>query len=388
MSMPLPQPPAHAAEVPLPERVPHPGAERTISPALWGALGRFGIPVLALAIILGFVTIAITRWDLWTAQAAVQETDNAYVRTEMTRLASRVAGTVRAIGVKDYQRVKAGDLLAEIDPSDYTVQVAQAVATAASARTAYSNLDNQIALQRATISQAEAQQASAVAQEIQARQERERQEKLAQSGFATEQKVEQVVAAHVKAQSDLRASEAAVEAQRRQLDVLSGTKAQRAADLQTSEATLAAAQLHLDYTRITAPFDGVVGERGVQQGDYVNVGSSLITITALPKVYVIANYKETQLTRVTEGQPVDITVDTFPGEVLHGYVERLSPASGSQLALLPADNATGNFTKVVQRISVRIGFAPDQKLLDRLRSGMSVTTRIHTEASRNQIAQP
>lgn len=386
MSMSLPQLPAHAAEVP--ERVPHPVAERTISPALRDALGRFGIPVLALAIILGFVAIAITRWDRWTAMAAVQETDNAYIRTEMTRLASRVAGTVRAIEVKDYQRVKAGDLLAEIDPADYAVQVAQAVATAASARTAHSNLDNQIALQRATISQAEAQQASAVAQEIQARQERERQEKLAQSGFSTQQKVEQVVAAHVKAQSDLRASEAAVEAQRRQLDVLIGTKAQRAADLQTSEAALAAAELHLGYTRITAPFDGVVGERGVQQGDYVNVGTSLIPITALPKIYVIANYKETQLTRVAEGQPVDIMVDTFPGEVLHGYVERLSPASGSQLALLPADNATGNFTKVVQRIAVRIGFAPDQKLLERLRSGMSVTTRIHTEASRNQSAQP
>jgi membrane fusion protein (multidrug efflux system) len=370
------------------ERVPHPGAERAMSPAPWGALGRFGIPVLALAIILGFVAIAITRWDRWTGQAAVQETDDAYVRTEMTRLASRVAGTVRTVGVRDFQRVKAGDLLAEIDPADYAVQVAQAEAAVAAARTAHDNLNNQIALQRATISQAEAQQVSAVAREIQARQERERQEKLAQSGFGTQQKVEQAVADHVKAQSDLRVSEAAVEAQRRQLDVQTGTKAQRAADLQAAEAALTAAQLRLGYTRITAPFDGIVGERGVQQGDYVNVGSSLIAITALPKLHVIANYKETQLTRVTEGQAVDIAVDTFPGELLHGYVERLSPASGSQFALLPPDNATGNFTKVVQRIPVRIGFVPGQRLLERLRSGMSVTTRIHTEFAANQGVQP
>ncbi|TSD86081.1 HlyD family secretion protein [Mycobacterium sp. KBS0706] len=388
--MSTPQLAAHAAEVQTPasERAPHPGPERSTSPALWGALARFGIPLLALAIILGFVTIAITRWDRWTGQAAVQETDDAYVRTEMTSLASRVAGTVRSIGVTDFQRVKAGDLLAEIDPADYAVQVAQAEAAVAAARTAHDNLDNQIALQRATISQAEAQQASAVALEIQARQERERQEKLAQSGFSTQQKVEQVVADHIKAQSDLRASEAAVDAQRRQLDVQIGTKAQRAADLQSAEATLAAAQLRLGYTRITAPFDGIVGERGVQQGDYVNVGSSLIAITALPKLHVIANYKETQLTRVAEGQAVDIAVDTFPGELLHGYVERLSPASGSQFALLPPDNATGNFTKVVQRIPVRIGFVPGQALLERLRSGMSVTTRIHTEAPGHQGAQP
>ncbi|WP_249148002.1 HlyD family secretion protein [Bradyrhizobium sp. AUGA SZCCT0177] len=338
--------------------------------------------------VLGFVTIAITRWDRWTGQAAVQETDNAYVRTEMTRLASRVAGMVRTVAVRDFQRVKAGDLLAEIDPADYAVQVAQAEAAVAAARTAHDNLNNQIALQRATISQAESQQASAVAYEIQARQERERQEKLAQSGFSTQQKIETVIAEHVKAQNDLRASEAAVDAQRRQLDVLTGTKAQRASDLQAAEAALAAAQLRLGYTRITAPFDGVVGERQVQQGDYVNVGSLLIAVTALPKLHVIANYKETQLTRVTEGQAVDIAVDTFPGELLRGYVERLSPASGSQFALLPPDNATGNFTKVVQRIPVRIGFAPDQKLLERLRSGMSVTTRIHTEAPRNQRAQP
>src|SRR6185437_7490166 len=150
-------------------------------------------------------------------------------------------------------------------------------------------------------------------------------------------------------------------------------------DVAAAKATLASAKLKLGYTRITAPFDGVVGERQVQPGDYVNIGSNLINVVPLPNVYVIANYKETQLTRVKPGQSVDITVDSFPDEKLKGHVERISPASGSQFALLPPDNATGNFTKVVQRIRVRIKFDANQPLLERLLPGMSVETRIHTD---------
>ena len=161
--------------------------------------------------------------------------------------------------------------------------------------------------------------------------------------------------------------------------MLSGTKKQRAADLEGAKATLAAAKLKLGYTRIAAPFNGVTGERQVQAGDYVNIGTNLINVVPLPNVYVIANYKETQLTRVKPGQPVDLTVDSFAHEKLRGRVERISPASGSQFALLPPDNATGNFTKVVQRIPVRIALDPDQPLLQRLLPGMSVVANIHTE---------
>ena len=170
-----------------------------------------------------------------------------------------------------------------------------------------------------------------------------------------------------------------IAAERHQLEVLNGTKKQRAADIEAAKATLAAAKLRLGYTRIVAPFDGVVGAREVQEGDYVNIGSNLIDIVPLPNVYVIANYKETQLTRVKPGQPVDVTVDTFSREKLRGRVERIAPASGSQFALLPPDNATGNFTKVVQRIPVRIALDKGQKLLERLLPGMSVETRIHTD---------
>ena len=337
------------------------------------------IPLLAVVAALGFALIATTRWDIWTGRAAIQATDDAYVRSEMTRLSSRVAGAVRAVGVQAFQAVHAGDLRLEIDPADYAVQVSQAEAGLAAARAVFETLAGQAALQAATIAQAEAQHGSSEAREVQARQERGRQEALVQSTFGTRQKLESATADYAKALGDERASAASVEAQRRQLDVLAATRKQRAADIQTAEATLAGARLRLGYTRVVAPFDGVVGERQVQAGDYVTIGSSLITVVPLPAVYVIANYKETQLTRVVPGQAADITVDTFPGETLHGRVERLSPASGSQFALLPPDNASGNFTKVVQRIPVRITLDAGQPLLARLRPGMSVTARIRTD---------
>ncbi len=246
------------------------------------------------------------------------------------------------------------------------------------AKAALDNLTNQIELQYATIAQAEAQQASAVAQDVEARQEKERQQSLTQTQAGTRQKLEQATAAYASSQANVQASRALIAAQRHQLEVLSGTKQQRAADLQGAKAVLTAARLKLGYTKITAPFDGVVGQRQVQPSDYVNIGSNLIAVVPLPNVYVIANYKETQLTHVRPGQPVDVTVDTFSTERLRGRVARIAPASGSQFALLPPDNATGNFTKVVQRVPVRIEFEKDQPLLDRLLPGMSVVTRIHT----------
>ena len=327
---------------------------------------------------LGFVVLATVRWNAWVGGATAQTTNDAYVRAELTRLSSRVSGEVLTVAVTDFQHVKAGDLLIQIDPADYQVQVTQAEAGVAAAQAALDNLSNQVELQYATIAQVEASQVAAAAQEVEARQEEERQQSLSQTEAGTRQRLEQATAAYAKAKADVRASRAVIAAQRHQLEVLSGTKKQRAADLEAAKATLAAAKLRLGYTRIAAPFDGVVGERQVQPGDYVNIGTNLINVVPLPRVYVIANYKETQLTRVRPGQPVDIVVDTFPNEKLHGRVERIAPASGSQFALLPPDNATGNFTKVVQRIPVRIQLDDGQPLLSRLLPGMSVVTTINT----------
>jgi membrane fusion protein (multidrug efflux system) len=308
------------------------------------------IPLFAVLVAFVFIALATLRWDAWVGNATTQTTNDAYVRAELTRLSSRVAGEVLTVAANDFQRVKAG----------------------------LDNLANQVELQYATIAQAEAAQVSAAAEEVQARQEQERQQSLSQTEAGTRQKFEQATAAYAKAQADVRASRAVIAAQQHQLEVLAGTKKQRAADVLGAQAALAAAKLRLGYTRIVAPFDGVVGERQVQPGDYVNIGSNLINVVPLPNVYVIANYKETQLTRVRPGQGVDITVDSFPDEKLHGRVERISPASGSQFALLPPDNATGNFTKVVQRVPVRIILDKNQPLLERLLPGMSVVTNIRT----------
>jgi membrane fusion protein, multidrug efflux system len=344
-----------------------------------GTLGRLAIPLFAVLAAFGFIALATLRWDQWVGSAVIQTTNDAYVRADLTRLSSRVAGEVLSVAARDFQRVKAGDLLVQIDPADYEAQVAQAEAGVAAAQAAFDNLANQVELQYATIAQAEAQQVSAQAQEVEARQEQERQQSLTQTEAGTRQKLEQATAGYARAQADVRASRAVIAAQRHQLEVLSGTKKQRAADIEAAKASLAAARLRLGYTKIVAPFDGVVGERQVQPNDYVNIGSNLINVVPLPDVYVIANYKETQLTRVRPGQPVEVTVDSFPGEQLHGRVERIAPASGSQVALLPPDNATGNFTKVVQRIPVRIALDKGQPLLERLLPGMSVVTQIHTD---------
>jgi membrane fusion protein, multidrug efflux system len=369
-------PPPAAETVSRPTAAPANAAPVKSTPGLWG---RLVIPLFAVLTAIGFVTLASVRWDEWTGDAAIQTTNDAYVRADLTRLSSRVAGEVLTVAVDDFQRVKAGDLLIQIDPADYEAQVAQAEAGVAGAQAALDNLANQVELQYATIAQAEAQQVSAAAQEVEARQEQDRQQSLTQTEAGTRQKLEQATAAYAKAGADVRASRAVIAAQKHQLEVLSGTKKQRAADLEGAKATLAAAKLKLGYTKIVAPFNGVTGERQVQAGDYVNIGTNLINVVPLPNVYVIANYKETQLTRVKPGQPVDLTVDSFAHERLRGRVERISPASGSQFALLPPDNATGNFTKVVQRIPVRIALDPDQPLLQRLLPGMSVVTNIHTD---------
>ncbi|WP_423863247.1 HlyD family secretion protein [Bradyrhizobium sp.] len=347
-------------------------------PAEPGSARRLAIPLLAVVIAFVLIALATLRWDAWVGSAVIQSTDDAYVKADTTRLSSRVAGEILTVAVNDFQRVKAGDLLVQIDPADYAAQVAQAEAGVAGAQAALDNLGNQVELQYATIAQGEAQLVAAQAQEVETRQEQDRQQSLEHTDAGTRQKLEQAVAAYARAQADVRASRAVIAEQRHQLEVLAGNKKQRAADVLGAKAALSAARLKLGYTRIVAPFDGVVGEREVQPNDYVDVGSNLINVVPLPDVYVIANYKETQLTRVRPGQPVEVTVDSFPGERLHGRVERIAPASGSQFALLPPDNATGNFTKVVQRIPVRIALDKGQPLLDRLLPGMSVVTRIDT----------
>ncbi|MBS7545314.1 HlyD family secretion protein [Ancylobacter oerskovii] len=358
-----------------------PGDEAPFS--LAASLRRLLIPLVAILALGGLLVYANGRWSQWASDRPVQYTDDAYVHADVSTLSARISGNVLKVLVDDYQAVKAGQPLVEIDPADYQAARDGAQAAVEGAQAALTNLRNQEELQRAVISQAEAQLVSAQAAEVEMSEEFTRQQTLVQGGIAgTEQKLQQATANLAKAQADVRSAQAAIEAQKRQLDVLTGQEGTLRANLDAANANLKTADLKLGYTQVSAPFDGIVGTRLVQVGDYVNIGTNLIAAVPIPNVYVIANFKETQLTHVAPGQKVDITVDTFPGQTLRGEVERVSPASGSVFALLPPDNATGNFTKVVQRIPVRIAIEPGQALTGRLRAGMSVEAAIHIDAAK------
>jgi len=359
------------------------------SPTFGATARRLALPVLGTALVLAGVAVASTHWTTWLGDGAVQTTDDASIQANISHLSARVAGNVLRLGVTDYQRVRAGDLLVEIDPADFEAAVAQAEAALAGATATLANLENQKALQEAAIATAVAQRDAALAQRVVTQKERDRQATLLAGGLAgTRQLVEQATAAYDKATADLQAAEAAIVAQRRQLDVLNGQGAQLLAAQRAAEAALRTARLQLGYTRIVAPYDGMVGARQVQLGDYVTPGTALIPLVPLPLVHVTANYRETQLTHIALGQRAEVTVDMFPGAVLRGRVDRLAPASGSTFSLLPPDNATGNFTKVVQRIPVRIALDPGQPLIDRLRPGSSVVVAIHVRETAAAAAPP
>nr|WP_313904375.1 HlyD family secretion protein [Rhizobium laguerreae] len=305
-----------------------------------------------------------------------QTTDDAAVGADFSTMSARVSGNIRTIAVDDYQPVKKGDLIVEIDPSEYDAALALATANLEAAKASRVNLGNQENLQRAVIKAAEAQNASALAVEEQTRLEFERQKNLGQA--STEQRLQQAQASFLQAQASVASTAAAIEQQRAQLQVLQGQEPLLNAQIDAQEANFTTAQLHQRYSRIYAPFDGVVGKKSVHLGDYVGIGGSIVAVVPIPNVYVTANFKETQLSRMSTGQLVDVRIDTFPGKILQGRVGKLSPASGSTFALLPPDNATGNYTKVVQRVPVRIEFISGQSLIRSLRPGMSAIVTVST----------
>jgi membrane fusion protein, multidrug efflux system len=375
--------------------VPRQGArwQNYVTPAL--------VALLAMAVL-----IAITRnWNAWEGGKVEQVTDDAYVRGDLTPLSTKVAAIVRAVDVADYQQVRKGELLVELQDDDYRAQVDQARAAVEAARAGIEeNLrqrqlqDTRIAKALAGIDQAKAQIAAAEAGKaavqaelIRARSERKRQEGLYQTHSTTEQNLEAAVAAEGnlsgqfasrdadlnQAQTMMRSSELAAEAERRSKVVLESQETQLQADLRAKQASLAAVEVNLGYTKIYAPDDGTVGERQVRPGQLVSPGTQVISFVALTK-WVQANYRETQLTNVKVGDSADLRIDEYPGEQIRGKVIEIAPASGSQFALLPPDNATGNYTKVVQRIPVKIGL-DDSTLATKLRPGLSVVATVRTK---------
>ena len=342
---------------------------------------RIGLPILILLLVGVLVIVVAREWNDWVSSAATQTTDDAYLEADTTPLAAKVPGYVRHVLVQDFETVKAGQTLVELVDDDYRAQLAQAEANVASAQAALDAIKQQKILQATLIDQAAATVKATEADLTRYHLEAVRQKALLQTKVAgTPQITEQAVDNEAHTAATLALNQAQFEQQRQQLNVLDSQEKQAEATLAAQSAARDLAQINLGYTRIAAPVDGMVGQRLVQAGQYLSVGTQVFSIVPLPNVWVIANYKETQLTRIRVGEPVRVTVDTFPGTVLHGHVDSWSPASGAQFSLLPPDNATGNFTKIVQRIPVKIVLDPDPVLQNLLRPGMSVVATIDTRA--------
>jgi membrane fusion protein (multidrug efflux system) len=341
-----------------------------------GIIARVAVVAFAIA----SVWLVANEWTAWTGDAREQVTEDAYLQTDITPISAKVPAYVRTMPVRDYQSVKAGDVLAELVDDDYRAQVAQAEADVASAAATVLALAAQRRLQEANIAAAEAVVAATKASLDRNVREARRQHTLEESGSGTAQTVDQTDTIAVQTSAQLAQNKAQLLAARHQNDVLDAQSQQAEAALKSRKAALDLARINLSYTRITAPADGMLGLRLVHPGQYLSVGQQLVQLVALPNVWVIANYKETQLQRLALGQQAEIRVDTFPGAVLHGHVDSYSPASGSQFALLPPDNATGNFTKVVQRIAVKIVIDDPAGYGARLRPGMSVVAAIDTHS--------
>jgi membrane fusion protein (multidrug efflux system) len=397
---PVPAQSTAPATRPLPPENDKPAA----APRGSGGWKKYVTPLFVVALALA-VVITITRnWNAWEGGKVEQVTDDAYVRGDLTPLSTKVAGIVRTVHVTDFQRVHKDDLIVELQDDDYRAQADQATAAVEAARAAIENNRRQRELQdaridkalagidqaKAQIAAAEAGREAVSADLVRAHSERKRQEGLYQTHAATQQKLEAAVAddEHLSAQlasrdadlkqaeTMLRSSELGAEAERRSKAVLESQSMQLQADLRAKQANVAAAMVNLGYTKIYAPGEGTVGERQVRPGQLVSPGTQVIAFIDVTK-WVQANYRETQLTNVKVGDSAEIRIDQYPGQVIHGKVLEIAPASGSQFSLLPPDNATGNFTKVVQRIPVKIAL-DDNAFATKLRPGLSVIATVRT----------
>ena len=397
------------ATSPAPATIQSPASTPTVvahAPSrLRAAWQRYGTSLIVILLAIAIIVTITGSWNGWEGGRVEQVTNDAYVRGDLTPLSTKVPGLVREVNVNDYQQVHKGDVLVQLDDDDYKAQVAQAVAGVEAAKAALENNRRQRELQDAKIDRALAgiDQASAQVTAAQAgkdavqadvkrtREERARQEALFKTSSTTQQVLEKAVADEerfaaqyassdadlTEAHTSLRSNESAAEAERRSKAVLESQGRQLVAELHAKEAALEVAQVNLGYTRIVAPADGTVGERQVRAGQLVSPGTQVIPFVENVR-WVAANFRETQLTNFKIGDPAEIRIDVYPGKVIKGQVLEIAPASGSQFALLPPDNATGNFTKVVQRVPVKIAL-DESPLTSQLRPGLSAVVTVRTK---------
>lgn len=317
----------------------------------------------------------------FTGERGQQSTNDAYISADYSNVAPKVAGFISQVLVEDNQQVKAGQLLAVIDDRDFQTALAASEADVLAAQAQYEQASAVVQRQASVIAQSQATVEVSKAEVTFAEQEQNRYAHLAGMGAGTVQNAQQARNRIDTARARQNSAVASLAADRKQVDFFTAQQHAAEAGLKRARAARDQARLQLSYTRIVAPVDGMVGERAVRIGNYVTPGARLLSVVPLDQVYVVANFQETQLTQVTPGQAVDVRVDTFSGEALKGHVESIAPATGVTFAAIKPDNATGNFTKVVQRLPVKIVLDPGQPLLARLRVGMSVEAAIDTRST-------
>jgi membrane fusion protein (multidrug efflux system) len=315
----------------------------------------------------------------WIPPLRSTATGNAYVRGDVTPISPKISGYIREVAIRDHQAVKAGDVLFRIDDSDYRARVSQAAASVATRRAMLGNLASRIEQQHAVIDQAIAALRGAEAEAHRAALDLARFRELTARKFVSEARFDQAESEHLRHRANVAQAQANVDAARRQLDVLQSQRPQILAEIDAALAALRLAEIELENTVVRSPSDGRAGEREARVGQYVRPGTLLVAIVP-QEFWIVANFKETQIAAMQIGDAVSISVDGIPRVAFRGRVESLSPASGAQFALLPPDNATGNFTRIVQRIPVKITFDPDQPGFDHLRPGMSATVALNSRS--------
>jgi membrane fusion protein (multidrug efflux system) len=326
-------------------------------------------------------------WDWWRVWRFQQSTDDAYIQSDISLISPKVEGYLREVRVHDNEQVTAGQVLFVIDDSDFAAKVAQTKAAVASEQAMVATFATRHDFQVAMINQAAAAVDAADAEVTRADLDQKRYVALVSSDVASRQRFETAQADARKATAALLKSKAALEAEKQQLAVIEAQKHEEEARLMQARATLQLAQNDLDNTVIRAPVAGIAGNRAGQTGQYVKAGTQLLSLVPLPLVYITANFKETQLTLMRPGQPAEVSVDAYPDQKIVGRIESFAPGSGAEFSLLPPDNATGNFTKIVQRVPVRIALPTDGPLALLLRPGLSVTVTVDTRAPGDAVAE-
>ncbi|MFC0397912.1 HlyD family secretion protein [Paraburkholderia rhizosphaerae] len=327
----------------------------------------------------------LARW--WTVGRFIESTDDAYLQADSVTVAPKIAGYVTSVYVTDNQEVKPGDPLVQLDARQYQVALDQARATVDARKADIERAQAEIKQQQSNIAQAQAQQRVSRVSAQHASDEVRRYAPLVASGAETSERLAELTSSRDQANATLAANGAAVEAARSQIASAVAQLAQARAQLEAAQASAQQSQLDLDHTVVRSALGGKVGDRTVRVGQYVQPGTRMLTVVPVQSTYLVANFKETQVGRMRIGQPVEMRVDALPGHTLHGVVDSFSPGTGSQFALLPPENATGNFTKIVQRVPVRIRVDVGPETRSVLMPGLSVDVDVDTRSARDRDAR-